>query len=69
MGTGLQVNYQGQRFANNSPYEAINPSLYSNFQVILSQQLLAGFGIATNERYIHIAKRTSRSPTSPFAHR
>jgi len=57
MGTGLQVNYEGQRFANNSPYEAINPSLYSNFQVELTQQLLAGFGISTNERYIHIAKK------------
>jgi outer membrane protein TolC len=56
-GTGLTVNYEGQRYANNSPYEAINPSLYSNFQVILTQQLLAGFGISTNERYMHIAKK------------
>jgi len=57
MGTGLTVNYEGQRFANNSPYEAINPTLYSDFQVILTQQLLAGFGISTNERYMHIAKK------------
>jgi outer membrane protein TolC len=57
LGTGLTVNYEGQRFANNSPYEAINPSLYSNFQVILTQQLLAGFGISANERYMHIAKK------------
>lgn len=57
MGTGLNVNYVGQRFANNSPYEAINPTLYSNLQVELTQHLLAGFGIATNERYMHIAKK------------
>ncbi len=57
MGTGLAVNYEGQRYANNSPYEAINPSLYSNFQVVLTQQLLAGFGISANERYMHIAKK------------
>lgn len=57
LGTGLNVNYEGQRFANNSPYEAINPTLYSYFQVIVTQQLLAGFGLATNERYIHIAKK------------
>ena len=57
MGTGLTVNYEGQRFANNSPYEAINPTLYSNFQLILTQQLLAGFGISTNERFMHIAKK------------
>lgn len=57
LGTGLEVNYEGQRYANNSPYEAINPTLYSNFQVTLTQQLLAGFGISANERYMHIAKK------------
>jgi len=57
LGTGLNINYEGQRFANNSPYEAINPTLYSNFQVILTQQLLAGFGISSNERYIQIARK------------
>jgi outer membrane protein TolC len=57
MGTGLQVNYQGQRFANNSPYEAINPTLNASFQAILTQHLLAGLGMATNERYMHIAKK------------
>lgn len=57
LGTSVTVNYEGQRFANNSPYEAINPTLYSNFEVIFTQQLLAGFGLSTNERYIHIAKK------------
>lgn len=57
LGTNVTVNYQGQRFANNSPYEAINPTLYSNFQVVLTQQLLAGFGLSTNERYMHIARK------------
>ena len=57
MGTGLTVNYVGQRFANNSPYEAINPTLYSDFQLILTQQLLAGFGVSTNERYMRIARK------------
>jgi outer membrane protein TolC len=57
LGTGLNVNYVGQRFANNSPYEAVNPTLFSNFQVEFTQHLLAGFGIATNERYMRIAKK------------
>lgn len=57
MGTGVNVNYEGQRFANNSPYQAINPELYSNFQVVITQQLLAGFGLSTNERFMHIAKK------------
>ena len=33
------------------------PTLYSNFAVQITQPLLAGFGLATNERYIRIAKR------------
>jgi outer membrane protein TolC len=57
LGTYLQVNYTGFRSANNSPYYAVNPELNSNFQVVLSQPLLYGFGLASNERFIHIAKR------------
>ena len=60
LGTNLTINYIGQRFANNSPYEAINPTLYSNFQLTIAQPLLAGFGIASNERYIQIAKKDLR---------
>ncbi len=57
IGTNLNLNYLGQRVASNSPYNGINPTLYSNFAVTISQPLLAGFGLATNERYIRIAKR------------
>lgn len=57
LGTNMTIDYLGQRFANNSPYEAINPTLYSNFRLTLVQPLLAGFGISTNERYIQIAKQ------------
>ncbi|MGA7107810.1 MAG: TolC family protein [Terracidiphilus sp.] len=60
LGTGIQVNYLGQRITSNSPYNAINPDLYSNFAVTISQQLLAGFGLASNERYIRIAKRNAQ---------
>ncbi len=57
MGTNVTVNYEGQRLANNSPYSAINPELFSNFQLQITQQLLAGFGMSTNTRYIQIAKK------------
>ncbi|HEV2325047.1 MAG TPA: TolC family protein [Terracidiphilus sp.] len=57
LGTNLTIDYVGQRFANNSPYEAINPTLYSNFRLQIAQPLLAGFGISSNERYIQIAKQ------------
>ena len=60
IGTGVQINYLGQRVASNTPYNSINPELYSNFQVTVPQPILAGFGIATNERFIRIAKRNSQ---------
>ena len=60
IGTGIQINYLGQRVASNTPYNLINPELYSNFQLIISQPILAGFGVSTNERFIRIAKRNSQ---------
>jgi outer membrane protein TolC len=60
IGTGVQVNYLGQRVASNGPYNAINPELYSRFQAIIQQPILAGFGLSTNERFIRIAKRNSQ---------
>jgi len=60
IGTNLSVNYLGQRVAQNTPYNLINPELYSNFQVLISQPFLAGFGVATNERFIRIAKRNAQ---------
>jgi outer membrane protein TolC len=66
LGTYLQVNYTGFRSANNSPYFAVNPQLNSNFQLFLSQPLLYGFGLASNERYIHIAKRNLQTTDLAF---
>jgi outer membrane protein TolC len=60
IGTNLNINYLGQRVASNTPYNIINPELYSNFQLVIQQPILAGFGVATNERYIRIAKRNSQ---------
>ncbi len=60
LGTGLNINYLGQRNANNSNYSIINPNLYSNLTVQITQQVLAGFGLATNERYMHIAKKNAQ---------
>ncbi len=60
LGTNLNVNYLGKRQTRSSPYNAINPDLYSNFTVQIAQPLLAGFGLASNERYIRIAKRNAQ---------
>jgi outer membrane protein TolC len=66
LGTNLNVNYLGERLANNSPFYAINPTLYSNLSVVVTQHFLAGFGISTNERYMHIAKKNLQSTDLAF---
>jgi outer membrane protein TolC len=66
LGTYLQVNYTGFRTANNSPFFAVNPELNSTFQVLLNQPLLYGFGFASNERFIHIAKRNLQTTDLAF---
>jgi outer membrane protein TolC len=66
LGTNLTVNYTGFRTANNSPYYAVNPELSSIFQVIVSQPLLYGFGLASNERFIHIARRNLQTTDLAF---
>jgi outer membrane protein TolC/uncharacterized membrane protein YgcG len=60
IGTNVSATYQGERLATNSPDFSINPELFSNFGVQITQPLLAGFGLATNERYIRIAKRNAQ---------
>ena len=59
IGTNVSITYQGERLATNSPDFSINPELFSNFQLQITQPILAGFGLATNERYIRIAKRNA----------
>jgi outer membrane protein TolC len=66
LGTYLQVSYTGFRSANNSPFVAVNPELNSTFQLFLSQPLLYGFGLASNERFIHIAKRNLQTTDLAF---
>jgi outer membrane protein TolC len=59
IGTNVSVSYQGERLATNSPDFSINPELFSNFAVQITQPVLSGFGLATNERFIRIAKRNA----------
>jgi outer membrane protein TolC len=60
IGTNISATYQGERLATNSPDFSINPELFSNFRLTITQPILAGFGLATNERYIRIAKRNAQ---------
>jgi outer membrane protein TolC len=56
LGTNIQAYYTGLRQTTNSAATSVSPLLQTNFQFFIYQPLLAGFGAATNTRYVHIAK-------------
>lgn len=60
LGTNIFAQYLGQRITSNSTYNTINPELYSNLAITITQPLLAGFGLSTNERFIRIAKKNAQ---------
>lgn len=60
LGTNVQVYYTGLRQATNNLFNATNPTLQSGFQAFVYQPVLAGFGLATNNRYIRIAKKNQQ---------
>jgi outer membrane protein TolC len=57
LGTGVQWTLNGQRITANSPEDIVNPNISMNYQFLVSQPLLAGFGYGTNKRWINIAKK------------
>jgi outer membrane protein TolC len=59
-GGGLQAAWNNNRQTFNSPNQSINPQLTSYFQVYMQQQLLAGFGLGPNLRYLRIAKTNQK---------
>jgi outer membrane protein TolC len=54
------VTWDNERQTFNSPNQSINPQLTSYFQVVIQQQLLAGFGLGPNLRYLRIAKTNQK---------
>jgi outer membrane protein TolC len=59
-GTYFEADFNNNRQTSNSPNNTLNPQLYSNSQFIVSQQLLAGFGVGPNLRYLKIAKTNQK---------
>ena len=57
LGTNFNITDYGYRQTTNSIYNVLSPQLTTNFNVTINQPLLQGFGLATNQRYIHIAKK------------
>ena len=59
-GTAIQVLFYNSRETTNSPNSSLNPLLTSYFQFAAQQQLLAGFGVGPNLRYLRIAKTNQK---------
>lgn len=57
LGTNFTITDYGLRQTTNSIYNVLNPQLTTNFNFTVNQPLLYGFGLATNQRYMHIAKK------------
>jgi outer membrane protein TolC len=57
LGTQVSVTDFGYRETTNSIYNIFSPQLTTDFRLTVSQPLLQGFGLATNQRFIHIAKK------------
>lgn len=57
LGTNFTVTDFGFRQTTNSVFNALSPQLTTDFNFTINQPLLQGFGLATNERFIHIAKK------------
>jgi outer membrane protein TolC len=57
LGTNFTVTDYGFRQTTNSIYNQLSPQLTTNFNFTINQPLLQGFGLATNQRFIHIARK------------
>jgi outer membrane protein TolC len=59
-GGSLQVVWNNSRQTTNSPNNTLNPQLNSFVEVYMQQQLLAGFGLGPNLRFLRIAKTNQK---------
>ena len=59
-GSSLQVSFNNQRETSNGIYDYFSPSFATSLQVVAQQNLLAGFGTATNLRFLRIARTNQK---------
>ncbi|HXC96559.1 MAG TPA: TolC family protein [Edaphobacter sp.] len=65
-GTSFSMVFDNSRGATNSPNSFLNPTLNSYYHVLLQQQVLAGFGLGPNLRYLRIAKNNQKISDEAF---
>ena len=65
-GTSFNASFVNDRTANNSIYTYLRPELDSSYTLTLQQQLLAGFGLGPNLRYLRIARNNQKISDAAF---
>ncbi len=60
IGASLQVDWSNFRGSSNAIYDYFSPQYFSKVRAIASQQLLAGFGLGPNLRYLRIARTNQK---------
>jgi outer membrane protein TolC len=59
-GTYVQVDWDNNRTTSNSPENGLNPQLNASVRFLFQQQLLAGFGLGPNLRFLRIARTNQK---------
>ncbi len=59
-GSSLEVDWDNSRQTSNSQNNSVNPQLYAYTRVLVQQQLLAGFGLGPNLRFLRIARTNQK---------
>jgi outer membrane protein TolC len=65
-GTYLEVDWDNNRTTSNSPDNGLNPQLYAGTRILFQQQLLAGFGLGPNLRFLRIARTNQKISNIAF---
>jgi outer membrane protein TolC len=65
-GTTFSATLNNDRITNNSPNTLLNPEIDTYYQVRFQQQLLQGFGLGPNLRYLRIARNNQKISDQAF---
>ena len=66
-GTTFAFTFDNTRATENSTFTFLNPQLNTYYRAEFQQQLLAGFGLGPNLRYLRIARNNQRTSDVAFA--
>ncbi len=65
-GTSLQIGFNNSRVTSDNPFNSYSPQLTSSFKATVTQNLLQGFGIFINKRFMYQALNNRRITDSSF---